>query len=820
MRLPGLGRGLSSILAGVLLCYSVASDSRAETFNDTGFASELVATVAPFTLVGMAWAPDGRLFVWQKNGVVRVIKQGVLLPTPFLDFSAKVNTFDDRGMWGLAFHPDFANNGFVYLTYVFEEGSDPNDSNPKTARFTRVTADPANPDVALAGSETVILGSIGTPPCSSHPVGSDCIADDSGTHTLGTIRFAPDGTLFVGNGDGASASFADPLALRAQNLDSLEGKILRIREDGSAPGDNPFDDGTNSIRSKVWLYGVRNPFRFSIHPTTGELYIGDVGWNTWEEVNRGIRGKNYGWPCFEGNLPQPDYQNAFAQCQQLPASAINFPLFTYDHTVGSAVIGGPFYTGTVYPQLYQGNFFFADYVGGFIQRMVLDATGNAQSVVNFATGVQAPVTLEQGPDGLIYYLSFTSGEIRRIRFNGPVAVASAAPTSGYSPLAVSFSSAGSSNPGGGALTFLWDFGDGGTSTLANPSHTYVAAGVAAFTARLTVRNPAGLTSSMTLKITVGSLPPVPTIQTPANGTTVHPGDTVAYQGSATDPDEGVLPPSALSWTVLLHHNTHIHTFVGGSGAQGSFVVQDHGPIGTYSYEIILTATDSSGLKASTSVVLPVAAEIIPPTAPTGLTATATSASQINLSWTASTDNVGVTGYRVERCQGAGCSSFVEIATPTGTSFSDAGLAALTPYSYRVRAGDAAGNLSAYSNIASVTTQAPDATPPTAPTGLNATVVSGAQINLAWTAATDNVGVAGYRVERCQGAGCVSFVEVATPSGTGFNNTGLALSTSYSYRVRAADAAGNLSGYSNVASATTLSTPPSTGLVAAYGFNEG
>src|SRR6266853_3815567 len=180
----------------------------------------------------------------------------------------------------------------------------------------------------------------------------------------------------------------------------------------------------------------------------------------------------------------------------------------------------------------------------------------------------------------------------------------------------------------------------------------------------------------------------------------------------------------------------------------------------------------------------------------------------------------MTGYRVERCQGAGCSSFVEIATPTGTSFSDAGLAALTAYSYRVRAGDAAGNLSTYSNVASVTTQAPDATPPTAPTGLNATVVSGAQINLAWTAATDNVGVAGYRVERCQGAGCVNFVEVATPSGTGFNNTGLALSTSYSYRVRAADATGNLSAYSNVASATTLSTPPSAGLVAAYGFNEG
>ena len=234
---------------------------------------------------------------------------------------------------------------------------------------------------------------------------------------------------------------------------------------------------------------------------------------------------------------------------------------------------------------------------------------------------------------------------------------------------------------------------------------------------------------MTLKITVGSLPPIPTIQTPANGTAVHPGDVVAYQGSATDPEQGVLPASALRWTVLLHHNTHVHTFVGGTGFTGSFVAQDHGAIGTFSYEIILTATDSSGLSASTSVTLPVLAETIPPSAPAALAATAVSGTQVNLTWTASTDNVGVTGYRLERCQGAGCSTFAEFATSTGTSFSDTGLAAGTTYSYRVRATDAAGNLSGYSNIATVTTLAPDTTPPSAPGGLTATAVSSAQVNL-------------------------------------------------------------------------------------------
>jgi chitodextrinase len=193
----------------------------------------------------------------------------------------------------------------------------------------------------------------------------------------------------------------------------------------------------------------------------------------------------------------------------------------------------------------------------------------------------------------------------------------------------------------------------------------------------------------------------------------------------------------------------------------------------------------------------------PPTNPSNLTATAVSTSQINLSWTASTDNVGVTGYLVESCSGAGCTTFSQIATVTGTTFNNTALAASTPYSYRVRATDAAGNLSGYSSVASATTLAPDTQPPTSPSNLTATAVSTSQINLSWTASTDNVGVTGYLVERCTGAGCTTFSQIAAVTGTSFNNTGLAASTPYSYRVRATDAAGNLSGYSNVAGATTL-----------------
>ena len=259
-------------------------------------------------------------------------------------------------------------------------------------------------------------------------------------------------------------------SLRAQDLNSPNGKILRIRPDGSAPPDNPFYDGTNSWRSRVWLYGVRNPFGYSLQAETGEIYFGDVGWNTWEEVNHGGAGTNFGWPCYEGNGPQPFFQSQFpGQCA---LTSVTPPFHTYDHGSGSAVIGGPVYTGAAYPQQFRNDFFFADYTGNFIKRVVFDSEHRPVSVQPFATDVQNPVALTLGPDGMIYYLSFTTGEIRRIRFDGPVAKAAATPTNGPSPLSVSFSSAGSSNPGGGALSYLWDFGDGATSTAANPSHTY------------------------------------------------------------------------------------------------------------------------------------------------------------------------------------------------------------------------------------------------------------------------------------------------------------------------------------------------------------
>ncbi len=270
------------------------------------------------------------------------------------------------------------------------------------------------------------------------------------------------------------------------------------------------------------------------------------------------------------------------------------------------------------------------------------------------------------------------------------------------------------------------------------------------------------------------------------------------------------PASALFMPVTYPGETDFDTFDNADGYAhnyyGTSLAQQN-----YNWTLIPKASNSYQVSAVEFK----ADDTTPTTAPSGLTATAVSTSQINLAWTAATDSVGVTGYLVERCQGSGCTAFGQVASVAGTTYSDAGLAAATSYSYRVRATDATGNLGGFSNTATAATPAPpDTTPPTAPSGLTATAASTSQINLAWTASTDNVGVTGYFVERCQGRKCTAFAQVASVTTTTYSNSALAAATSYRYRVRATDAAGNLSGFSKTASATTLgSPPPSTGTIA-------
>ena len=596
-----------------------------------GFISETVVAnlTGPTTI---AFAPDGRMFIGQKDGRVRVFQNGVLLPTDFIDISSQVNNYWDRGLLGIAIHPDFPSTPYVYLLYTYDPpGTTDNGGGARVARLMRVTANPNNTNVALPGSGVILLGTnstlanIGDPNSNNGPPSCEnggvyvqnCIAADSPSHTIGTLVFGTDGSLFVSSGDGAHFNYTDARALRSLDVDSLNGKILRIDPiTGGGYPNNPFYNGNpNSNRSKVYSLGLRNPFRIAINTLTNEPYIGDVGWSTWEEINTG-RGENFGWPCYEGNNSGSAQQGSYANnsstsatCNALyaqGAGAVEAPVYAYNHNgAGASVQAGGFYRGTVYPPQYQNAFFFSDYNGDWIQYLTFDNNGNA-TPNNFGTDV-APVggivQLLVGPDTNFYYVAYNgptpnTSEVRRIRYvsggnTPPTANASADPDSGPSPLTVNFSSDGSFDPDAQALTYDWDFGDGNTDTGPNPTYTYPTAGQ--YTVTLTVTDSQGATGTDTLTITVGSSAPVATIIAPTNGFTYDTFDIINYSGMGVDLEDGVLSGASLQWDVLLHHNQHVHfdAIPGLTGNTSSFTIPDHGD-DTW-VELCLTVTDSDGL---------------------------------------------------------------------------------------------------------------------------------------------------------------------------------------------------------------------------------
>jgi glucose/arabinose dehydrogenase len=371
----------------------------------SGFVSETIADglSAP---TDFAFAPDGRIFITEKSGAVRIFKDGELVPDPFVELT--VNRFHERGLLGLALDSQFDTNGYVYLYYVVENSPDSN-SGPKTAQLLRVTADG---DVALPGSGLAVLGTIvgdpSQPSCSDFPVGTDCIPADGPSHNGGGLRFASDGTLLLSIGDAEQF-------WPAQDLDSLSGKIVRINPDGSAPPENPFFTGDpQAVRSKVWAYGLRNPFRFGVQPGSDLPFIADVG-SSWEEINVGTAGANFGWPCYSNTKPERGGQ----LCQKLDAAGTATPpLYAYSRESGAAVMAGVFYQGVNYPALFQDAFFFGDYVRNSISSLKVDAENNLipGSVTEVILDADGPVDFEIGPEGNVYYLSINTGELRRIRY--------------------------------------------------------------------------------------------------------------------------------------------------------------------------------------------------------------------------------------------------------------------------------------------------------------------------------------------------------------------------------------------------------------------
>jgi len=376
-----------------------------------GFTSELFVGGLNYPTT-ITFAPDGRLFIGQKDGRVRVFQNGTLLGTDFINISSDVNNSADRGLLGIAVHPNFPNQPYIYLLYTYDPpGTVADGGGARVSRLIRLTADPAaNYNTAVSNSAVVILGTnsvlanIGNP-SSNDGVPSceningyigyvpDCLPSDSPSHSIGTVAFGLDGALFVGNGDGAHYNYADQRALRVLETNSLSGKILRIDPiTGQGYPDNPFYNGDpTSNQSKVYSLGLRNPFRFTVSPYNGEPYIGDVGWITWEEINTG-RGANFGWPCYEGSDTGSAQQSGYAndsttsvRCAQLynqGLGAVQQPLHAYNHNgLGASVQAGAFYSGSAYPPQYQGALFYSDFNNDWIKYLTLTGSEPAGDVI-------------------------------------------------------------------------------------------------------------------------------------------------------------------------------------------------------------------------------------------------------------------------------------------------------------------------------------------------------------------------------------------------------------------------------------------------------
>lgn len=304
----------------------------------------------------MAIAPDGRIFIARQGGQIRIYKNGVMLPTPFA--TVPTVSSNEEGLLGVTFDPAFAANGYVYAYFTAQT---PNRHNV-VWRFT------ANGDVAVPASQV------------------ELIALDDRTQTVhagGALRFGPDGKLYIGSGDAGTGT-------NAQTLASTSGKLLRINADGSIPTNNPFYGSTSGVYRSIWAWGLRNPFTMDFQPGTGLLYINDVGAATWEEVNAGQAGGNYGWPFVQGIGSNPAYIN---------------PVHVYSHDEGCAITGGAFYNPTRvrYPGSYVGKYFYGDFCAGRI-RWIDPAAPAAFNDFLFCAQV-APVDVELGPDGYLYYLA-------------------------------------------------------------------------------------------------------------------------------------------------------------------------------------------------------------------------------------------------------------------------------------------------------------------------------------------------------------------------------------------------------------------------------
>ena len=662
-----------SVLVGLTFAAGAASADPPDDFIDETLV--LGGLDAP---TNVEFAPDGKVFVAEKRGTIQVYDSiNDSSPTLFADLRPDVNDYWDRGLLGLAVHPEFPTEPYVYALYTYAV---PLDASMPTWSGSACPDPPGGTDDGCVVSGRLVrLTATGNQSTAEVELIRDW-CQQYPSHSIGDLVFGDDGALYVSAGDGASFNFVDfgqgggdpdsqtpenpcgdppvPVggdqqqptaeggALRSQDLRTsgdpvtLDGTVIRIDPmTGDPLPDNPAFGAADENKERIVAYGLRNPFRMALQPGTGDLYIGDVGWNHWEEVNvlpssGGVL--NFGWPCYEGgngvSLKQSGYDlNNLNICEALYADvgAVTPSLFAYHHDLdvtgndecppapppqptSSSIAGLAFYESGDYPGVYKGALFGLDYSRRCIWVMYPDENGNPDpsTVEVFYDSASSPVELEIGPGGDIYYVELIGDRIHRLRFVGdntpPLAHIAADPISGQAPLAVEFDASDSSDPDGDDIvSYEWDLDNDDAFDDATGVTTSEVYGPGSHTVRLRVTDSRGESDVDTITILASNTAPTPNIDSPLASETWEVGSTISFSGSATDPEEGTLPPSALTWQVTLHHcatltscHQHpLHTFVGVSS--GSFAAPDH-EYPSY-LELKLTAEDQYEVQSTTSI---------------------------------------------------------------------------------------------------------------------------------------------------------------------------------------------------------------------------
>lgn len=554
--------------------------------------------------IGMQFSSDGDIYIAEKYGTIKVLQKNGQIST---FGSVAVNGDFEQGLLGIVLDPAFAQNGYIYLAYTRPDG----DNN----RVSRVTASKTNHHLMEPGSEKVLL---------------DNIPSSSGIHQMGEMQIGKDGKLYIASGDGSIDAQTSGL------LDTLSGKMLRLNLDGTIPDDNPFV-GQPGKRAEIWAYGLRNPYSSGMQASTGRIFVNDVGNDTWEEINELQKGANYGWTQCEGACNRPGFTD---------------PFYQYVHSdgpvVSRSITGGAWYENSVYPADFNGDYLFADYVGGWVKR--IDTA--TKEVKDVADGLQGVVNIKVGPDGLLYIVQLDvntgSGSIKRLDYGQPApqtgkqlkVYAAGQPAAGQYPtleilvndkvvatqpnvqgnyynrqfIEYTYNYEGTLTPDQIKINYPNDYLANGEdrnlyvdrieldgTVIQTEDPSILSTGT--WTPE-TNCNPGNKRSE---ELACGGyfqygLPaqanqkPTAVIKTPLAETHYNAGNTISFEGSGNDAEDGALAPAKLSWNIVYNHADHSHPYLTFDGvSNGSFTIADAGETAanTY-YRIILTATDSNG----------------------------------------------------------------------------------------------------------------------------------------------------------------------------------------------------------------------------------